>query len=257
MAVAYAAVLAAFVAANRRTLRLDTFAVAALVCFGLFVVFPRDVGGAGGTDLRWLLPAYLLPFCGTASVPVGPQRRALGVAFVACLIHAGTVSRYARRMDVQLDAYDRALAHVPAYARLLPVRDDKRTSPRVGPYDQYAFWHIIDKCGEVPGLWSKTGPGRGAPPIAHFRHFATITHTYQPPDFWTEAEPMRLDWPRIAREYDYLIGAVRNPRVRVYMASHARETFRAGDVSVYQVVAPAGARVRLDSAAVRSVCHVW
>jgi hypothetical protein len=46
-----------------KTIWKDPFFLASLMFFFLFLVFPKIVGGATATDIRWLVPAYILPFC--------------------------------------------------------------------------------------------------------------------------------------------------------------------------------------------------
>jgi len=234
MAGGYMATVLAFGYAVRRHLRLDAFLASAAVFVVLFLIFPRDVGGAGGTDIRWLVPAYLLPLC--LSSGSGPARRALLVIpFLACLAHAAVISSYTRAIDRRLDDFDTVLGQLPPQARLLPLMSDLRSYPRVSPYQQYALWHIVRKRGQVPGLWSLTGAREGDPVISHFQHFTTLKHTYQPPLRWGTTVFFPLDWQRIAVEYDYIVQVSDDPRVQEYVGAHAREKVRRGAVILYEV----------------------
>jgi len=237
MTAAYGATLLAFAYAYRRELRLDPLIAASLVFVVLFLLFPNDIGGAGGTDVRWLIPAYLLPFCVTGT-GTRPRRTPLGIALAACLLHAGVVWSYVRTMDRQLDEYDLVLRQVPPESRLLPLISDQRSYPRVGPYQQYSMWHIIRNRGYVPGLWSLSGTRAGEPRVPHLRHFDTPRHMYYPPFRWGSTIFSPLDWNRIAAEYDYIVQVSDDDRARAYVAAHAREKLRVGAVTLYEVVAP-------------------
>ena len=81
MAGGYLVSLGVFVGVNRRTFRVDALLVSAAGFVALYLVFPYSVDGAGFVDIRWMLPAILLPFAATASGAVPQQRAWLAVPF--------------------------------------------------------------------------------------------------------------------------------------------------------------------------------
>jgi hypothetical protein len=243
MALAYGVALLAFLYSVRRDLRLDTFTVSAVAFFVLFLIFPESITGGGGVDIRWLLPAYILPFAMTGGETArAPSRALLRVALAGALAHAILVLAYARAMDARLDDYDRLIARIPAETRVLPIIADRLTHPRVDPYQQYAFWHIIRNRGQVPGLWSYTGVSDGSPKLVYFRHFEVLVHRYLPPVRWGTADFSPLDWEKISRDYDYIVQAGDDERASSILGAHSTEKARVGAMTLYEVGPPVTAR---------------
>ena len=238
MAAGFAATVLAFVYANRRARWLNPFVASSAAFLVLFLIFPKDVGGAGGTDVRWLMPAYLLPFCVPGGGMSSRGRALLAVPFAACLIHAGVIGAHTREMDRRLDDFDGVLGAIPPRARVLPLISDQASYPRVGPYQQYALWHTVRKRGQVPGLWSHAGAREGELPISHFQHFTVLKHTYHPELQWGTKTFFPLDWSRIAAEYDYIVQVSDDNRVREYIGAHSRERLRRGAVTLFEVTSP-------------------
>ena len=241
MMLAYATILIAFVVANRRALRVNSLVVSAFAFLVLFLIFPKNVGTAGGVDVRWLLPALLLPFCASSArevtKPSASQDRALLIALGACVISGTLIGWQAHIRDPLLDDFDRVLAELPAGARLLPIVADRHGHPRIGTYQEYAFWHIIRRNGFVPGLFSYYGSRIGDDPFPHFAHF-TISRAYMPPYEWGLTTFTPLDWRRIDCEYNYIVQAGDDERVRAYLAQNATLVARAGAISLFRVGAP-------------------
>lgn len=238
MGAGYAAALAGFVLANRGRLRLDAFVVAAAAFVALFVVFPRTIPAAGDIDVRWLLPAYLLPFCMAGAAERGRQRGALVALLAACLLHAGVVHRSAVAIDRELAAFDAVLAQLPAGSRVLPLVADGRRHGRVSPYLHYAHWHTVARDGRVPALFSLVGTREGDLPYKHFAHFRARRQLYFPRNDWGTRDFSPLDWTRIAADYDFIVQAGDDHRVRAYLSAHARPALRAGEVTLYRVAPP-------------------
>lgn len=241
MMLAYAAIVVAFVLANRRALRMNSLVVSACAFFVLFLIFPKNVGSAGGVDIRWLLPALLLPFCASSSHevtrPAASQNRALLIALGACVASGALIGWQAHTRDRLLDDFDRVLGELPVGARLLPIVSDGHPNPRVGTYQEYAFWHIIRRDGFVPGLFSYNGTRIGDDPFPHFAHF-TITLSYLPPYEWGLTTFTPLDWQRIDQEYNYIIEAGDDARVRAYLARHATLVARTGAMTLFRAASP-------------------
>jgi hypothetical protein len=247
MMAAYATIVVAFLLANQRALRVNSLVVSACAFFVIFLIFPKNVGSAGAVDVRWLLPALLLPFCASSGPevtrPVVSQTHALLIALGACVASGALIGWQAHTRDPLLDDFDRVLSEVPVGARLLPIVADRRANPRVGTYQEYAFWHIIRRDGFVPGLFSYYGSRLGDDPFPHFAHF-TIARAYMPPYQWGLITFAPLDWKSIDQEYNYIIQAGNDERVRAYLAQHATLVARTGAITLFRVGAPheSGAR---------------
>jgi hypothetical protein len=238
MGVGYGLSVAAFLVGNWRTLRADVLLYSAAVFLLLFVVFPYQLDGAGFVDLRWLLPAILLPFCATATGPVAPQRALLAVPFAAVLAHAAFMQRAATAIDGELASYRQVLNAVPPDARLLPLIVEPQWRQRLSPYRHFALWHTIEGGGRVPGLLSEENRYDTNPPaLTHkfFGHFREPTILYYPDERWGTERIFPLDWPRIATDYDYVIEAGADSRTRAALDEHADKIDSAGDVALYRV----------------------
>jgi len=238
MGVGYGLSVAAFLARNWRTLRADVLLCSAAVFLLLFVVFPYQIDGAGFVDMRWLLPAILLPFCATAAGPVAPQRILLVIPFTAVLVHAAFVQHAATVIDGELAEYRQVLDAVPAGARLLPLIVEPQWRQRLSPYRHFALWHTIDGGGRVSGLLTEENRYDTNPPaLSHkfFGHFREPTILYYPDERWGTERIFPLDWPRIATDYDYVIEAGADPRTRDALDGHADKVDSAGDVALYRV----------------------
>jgi hypothetical protein len=235
LAAGWLASLAAFLYVNRSALRVDAIVVSSLAFLLLFAISPTSVGSAGGVDVRWLLLAYLLPFCASERRPTPPQRSALAVVLLASVIHAGVVWHEVRRRDRLLADFDDVLSRVPRGARLLPIVADGRPGPRVGVYDEYAYWHVVRNGGRVPGLFNYNGTRPGDAPFTHFAHFEIRARRYVPPFRWGVRSFAPLDWDQIGRDYDYVIVAGADPRVTGQLDAHALVQQREGLITLYRV----------------------
>lgn len=235
MAAGYAVAAVGFLLANRGRLRLDTMVAAAAALLTLYFLFPRTILPARDIDLRWLLPAYLVPFAATGAARAREQRPALVALLAACLLHAGVVRWVARDVDRQLDGFDAVLAQLPPRSRVLPLVTDARRYRRISPFLHYAHWHTVARDGRVPGTFSLLGTRAGDRPYTHFAHFRARRQLYFPPNDWGTVDYSPLDWDRIAAEYDYIVQAGDDARVRAYLSAHARPELRVGEVALYRV----------------------
>jgi hypothetical protein len=210
----------------------------------VYFLSPRYIIGGGDVDVRWLPPAYLLPFC--APTNAAPPRASLLKALTAvCIVHALVVFGWARRIDRDLDDYDAVIATVPPTAPVLALSTDLRRFGRVRPYEYYGLWHTIRGGGQVPGLFSGTGMRRDGPPMHHFDHFRVVYQPYQPAPRWGELSWEPLDCAAIRHDYAYIIQAGIDPRSAALIRSCAHEERRLGQITLYRV-APA------DSVATRA-----
>jgi hypothetical protein len=238
MAGAYLVALVALLRSAERRWRLETFTAASLLFVLLYTVSPRDAAGAGDVDVRWLMAVYLLPFCAAA-----PHRRPapalLCALTVACVGHAAVVWRQANVIERELRDYARVLRMLPPETRVLPLVTDGRRHGRVSPYLHFALWHVIQADGRVPGLFNEFGQRDGDPINEHFGHFRIPVHRYYPLDRWGFVDFTPLDWPRIGREYDFVVQAGRDPQATRAIAAGAEERVRVGDVTLYTVRRPA------------------
>ena len=245
MMAGYGASLIAFLVVNRRTLRVDAMLGSAAAFVVLFLIFPYRVDGAGFVDMRWLLPAILLPFCAVAVGPVVPQRALLAIPFVATLVHAAVIQRASARIDSELAVYRHVLSDVPAGARLLPLIAEPQHGRRLSPYRHFALWHTIAGGGRVPGLLTEEERYDTNPPsLPHkfFGHFREPALLYYPDEQWGTDRMFPLDWHRITTDFDYVIEAGTDPRVRTVLDAHADKIDSAGDVALYRVRAGGVAR---------------
>jgi len=229
MGIGYAIALAGLVAQHRSRRLLDPFVLSAPVFVALYLLSPRT----WNIDLRWLPPAYILPFCATTWAPP-PRRRTITWLFAFCVLHSLTVAWYARVIRHQLHDFDIALAQLPRGARVLPlVSDDRRY--RVRPYYHYAMWHTIRTSGRVGGLFSRDGAREGDGTYTHLSHFEVEQVPYFPLYDWGTTIFDPLDCGRIARDYDYVIQAGQDPRARSLIERCATPAFIVGDIAGYRV----------------------
>jgi len=229
--------LAAFQLLRRpRSEFFTTFMLCAPAFLLVYLVSPRSVIGAGDVDVRWLPPAFLLPFCApTTSRP--PGRALLRVLLAACLAHVLIVLSWARRIDPDLDAYDAVIAALPRDARVLPLSTDQGRFGRVRPYEYYELWHTIRNGSQVPGLFSGTGMRREGPPMHHFDHIRVRYQPYQPPPQWAERATEPLDCTAVRHDYTYVIQAGADPWAAGRIAACARMERRIGPITLYRVTA--------------------
>jgi hypothetical protein len=242
----YAASLVAFLGVNRRTLRADVMLASAIAFLILFLVFPYRVDGAGFVDMRWLLPALVLPFCAAASGPVPAQRSWLALPCLATLLHVGVVRHESMRLDPQLRAYRELIDAVPAGARLLPIVADREQDGRLDPFRHFALWHTIDGGGRVSGLLTEEDRYDTNPPgLSHkfFGHFREPVLLYYPDERWGTQVPYppdSLDWRRLDADYDYIVVAGSDPSARAAVAAHAALVAQRGEFALYHVGAVRG-----------------
>jgi hypothetical protein len=215
---------------------LTTFILCAPAFLVVYLVSPRSIIGAGDVDVRWLPPAFLLPFCApTTARPPGPML--LRLLLAACLAHALTVLLWARRIDPDLDAYDVVISAVPRDASILPLSTDQGRFGRVRPYEYYGLWHTIRGGGQVPGLFSGTGMRREGPPMHHFDHIRVRYQPYQPPPEWAKQAAEPLDCGAIRHDYAYVIQAGIDPWAARMIGACARMERRVGPITLYRVTA--------------------
>lgn len=235
LATGWAVSLTAFLFINRADLRFDAIVVSSIAFLALAAISPRSVGAAGGVDVRWLLFAYLLPFCATSEGRPRAQRAGIWLVLLASLVHAGVVHRSTRARDRMLDDVDRVLSLLPDGTRLLPIVADGNAHPRVGTYNEYAYWHVIRKAGRVPGLFNFDGTRPGDARFTHFAHFEVRAQPYMPPYEWGTATFTPLDWARIGDDYDYILQAGSDARVTRELERHAGLRHREGAITLYEV----------------------
>jgi hypothetical protein len=219
-----------------RTELLTTFMLCAPGFLLVYLVSPRSIIGAGDVDVRWLPPAFLLPFCAPTATR-RPGATLLRLLFAACIAHAVTVLLWARRIDPDLDAYDVVISALPPEASILPLSTDRGRFGRVRPYEYYGLWHTIRGGGQVPGLFSGTGMRREGPPMHHFDHIRVRYQPYQPPTDWANPGAEPLDCAAIRHDYAYVIQAGVDPWAARKIGACARMERRIGPITLYRVTA--------------------
>ena len=226
----FAVALGGLIAGSRGARGLDAFTLSAAAFIVLYLISPRT----WNIDLRWLPPAYLLPFCRPSS-GAPPSRKLLAVVFGFCVAHALTVGWYAGAIRGRLTDFDTALERLPRTARVLPFVADQREF-RVRPYYHYALWHTIRTSSQVGGLFSRDGVREGEGTYTHLSHFRIHPVPYFPLYDWGTTVFDPLDCRRIARDYDYIVQAGVNPVVRELIERCGVETFTVGDITAYRVI---------------------
>jgi hypothetical protein len=235
----YALAFILFLKTNPKPRWFSTWGWSIAAFFALYFIFPANLPGAGYLDMRWLLPAFLLPF-----VLAGGEGRRVSTGIVTTLLVASIINslilaRSVRTIDHELDDYAAALDKLPAGKAIFPiVADENRWGPRVLPYRHFAFWYQIERGGRVPSLFNYGGDGNKAPSLSFMPYFEETKHLYPPPPGWNGGLAQQreaLDWPTILEEYDYVIVAGPDPRVRQEVSAHTREAYSVGEISVFAV----------------------
>ena len=227
MAGGYLASLATFLATNRRDLRFDGSALAVIALLGLFLIFPVGAKGIWNLDVRFLLPAFLLPFC------ISPHSRSLNrkitlmVPFLACLSNDLIVYREIHRIDRALSDYAKALTQVPSGSTVLPLISEPYLGVPI--FLHFAHWHVIEGRGRVPHTFA-------APEFFFLKHFQIKTPPLYCTDLdWGFRKFTPLDGNRIAHDYEYIIHVGDNPQVAKMIESYGRLVARVGKITVYHV----------------------
>jgi hypothetical protein len=234
MAGGYLVALAVFLIAYRRSLRPGPVGLSALAFLALYFAFPVAVGGTCDLDLRFLLPALLLPFCAEGAADEAPGRRWWLLPWAACLANFVLVAGPVRAIDGELAAYREALDRLPEGSAVLPLDGDDGRHGRVRPYRYFAHWLLIAGRGRVPGTFA-------APDYSFYDHFRrTGPDLYEPDPEWGEKDFPPLDWAAIRSQYQYVVLAGEAPRAAALVAQGARPVARAGGVTVYRVEPTAG-----------------
>ncbi len=243
MAGGYAVALALFLREEGRAALRHPVGLAALALLAVYVVWPLSFGETRAVDARWLLAVYALPFCAAAADGRAPSARALGAVAALAVLHAGAVFAIGRRLDRDLDAYDRVLARVPVGARVLPLVTPTRRHPdRVTPYLHHAQWHVANRGGRVAGFFGVDGLVDDGYSYSHLAHVRERDRFYFYPETWGADSAPPLPWARIWRDADAVIHAGDDdPRVRAEVGAHGRAVYRDGDVTLY-APSPAGGR---------------
>ena len=227
----YALALGLFLRTNPRPSLKTTWGLSVLAFLALYLIFPANLPGAGYLDMRWLVPALLLPFVLAGREAKAPSLSAVMALLVACLVNTVILARSDHAIDHELDDYAAALNQLPPAKNVLPlVADDLRWGPRVLPYRHFAFWYQIERGGREPGLF-------GWPKESFMPYFEETGSLYDPQG-WDGGrvegrEP--LDWERILAQYDYVIVAGPDPRVRQEVSAHTQVAYSVGEISVYAV----------------------
>ncbi len=229
MAGGYLLALGAFLVAYRRSLRPGPVGLSALAFLALYFAFPVAVGGTCDLDLRFLLPALLLPFCAEGAPDEAPGRRWWLLPWAACLANFALVAGPVREIDGELAAYREALDRLPAGSAVLPLDGDDGRHGRVRPYRYFGHWLLISGRGRVPGTFA-------APDYSFHDHFRrTGPDLYEPEPEWGERDFSPLDWKAVRAQYQYVLLAGHAPRAVELVEEGARPVGGSGEVTVYRV----------------------
>lgn len=240
--VTYLGALVLFLRTNPRPHWIGTWGLAVAAFVALYLIFPPNMWGTGYLDMRWLMPAFLLPFCMAEWSGNRVRTSVLVALLVGSVINSVILSRGVHTIDRELDDYATALERLPPGRNVFPVvADEQRWGPRVIPYRHFAFWYQIENGGRVPSLFNFGGDGGGAPPQTFMPYFQETAHLYPPPGGWSGGmtrDTDAVDWSRVTDEYDYVIVAGNDPRMHREVAAHARPDFTVGEIAVYAIARP-------------------
>ena len=251
----YVASAAAYWRATHGAKRTDAFTLAALALLGIYFVFPAGKA-TGSIDVRWLLPAAILPFCAPSRSDALRGRSLWWIPAAGSLVYSAVLVSHIDRIDRQLGSYDRALSLIPPCGTLLPLIADSARNGRSIIYRSYAQWYMIRSGGRVAGLIVAEGYAPDATPNPHFAHFREPQRLYFPAESWRKAtgvvirrpphghwsevivengqpEYSNVDRDRIAREYDFVLVAGRDPTVRSLVPPGATLLGEPGGMAVY------------------------
>jgi hypothetical protein len=251
----YVASAAAYWRATRGAKRTDVFTLTALALLGIYFVFPEGKA-TGSIDVRWLLPAAILPFCAPSRLDALRSRSLWWIPAAWSLVYAAVLVPHIDRLDRQLGSYDRALSLIPPCGTLLPLIADSARNGRSIIYRSYAQWYMIRSGGRVAGLIVAEGYSPDATPNEYFAHFREPQRLYFPEEGWRKAsgfairrpshghwtdviiengqtEYANVDRDRIAREYDFVLVEGRDPAVRKLVPPGARLLGEPGGMAVY------------------------
>ena len=232
--VAYLLALVFFWRTNKRFHWRGTWGVSIVAFLALYLIFPANLPGAGYLDMRWLIPAFMLPFLLAGRESRAPKMGVVAILLAAALINTALLSRSVHAIDHELDDYAVALDRLPAGKAIFPiVADDMRWGPRVVPYRHFAFWYQIERGGREPGLF-------GWPVQSFMPYFEETDPPYDPMgwDGGPEHTQEPLDWRRISADYDFVVVAGPDARVRADVSAHTQPAYSVGDIAVYATTRP-------------------
>lgn len=236
MSVGYAASFVAMLFLRGRTFKVDAITSSAIIMVVLYLVFPHAIPGAGGVDVRWLAPCYLLLFCGRQQSPEREPRLALLIPFVACVLHSAAIGWTARHIDHDLDRFEVALTHVPPGTNLLPLGEEAKEYYKVPVMEHFVLWHTILAHGRGPGLFNYYDATYQDPLNHHLAHFIEPKHLFLADLEWGTPHDMPgLPWPRIDKEYDYILQLAGGTRAEAYLRQHADEVWHDSTLVLYRV----------------------
>ncbi len=224
----YVASLSAFVWGNRRALKCDGAVLASLFLLGFFAIFPVAAKGTYDLDVRFLLPAFLLPFAVASSEEQASRTSWLFVPFVLCLINDAAVYRETRTIDRSLTEYAQVLDRIPSGKNVLPLVCDK-SRRGVSIYRHFAQWRTIKNQGRVASLFS-------APGTPYYEHFKLSGKPlYYPGVHWGLTEFPPLNPEALAQDYDYIVQIGENKQASTLIEPHASLAFTSGIFKVYHI----------------------
>lgn len=239
MSVGYGASLAAMLYLRKHTFQVDALTASAIIMFVLYLLFPHAIPGAGGVDVRWLAPAYLLLFCGRQRYAEPEPRLALLIPFAACVLHTAAIGWTARAIDRDLDQFEVALTHVPPRTSLLPLGEEVKMYYKVPVMEHFVLWHVIRAQGRGPGLFNFHDATYQDPLNHHLAHFIEPRHLFLADLQWGEPNDMPgLPWTRIDREYDYILQLAGGSVAESYLRRHADEVWHEDAFVLYKVRKP-------------------
>lgn len=221
----------------RRRTQLNDFIGLPVVFLALYAVFPVVALGGYDVDMRFLLPAFLFPFCVVGQKSrndMASNHAALFVPWIACFIHLIVIFQHGKEVDRSLDDYNTLLSKIPAQTSVLAlvVQEPYR---RLNPYRHYVHWHAIRNSGKTGQLFcGNCGSGE------QLSHFTLKKPLYAPDIHWGTQHVQPLDWKRIQDDYDYVVLAGVNADASTILETHAKRVHQVGHFSLYIHSTPKG-----------------
>jgi hypothetical protein len=205
----FALAMLAHLSLSWRAVARSPLGVSALVFLILYFAFPASALGAYDADIRFLMPAFMLPFC----VP-GTNRRSGGQGLVSALVliaiiaHAVVVYWVGHKVDADLRDERRLLRAIPSGQHLLALVTDGRRFGRIDPFRHFALWYTIDHPeSRVNSLFD-----RGSAP--HLAHFEANPPLYDPGTHWGTVMFDKLSIADIRRDYTLVLSSGCEPLAR-------------------------------------------
>jgi hypothetical protein len=182
----------------------------------VYIALPVETGGVYDVDNRalpyattFLVIAFLVAYDGIVSA----GRLAAFTAMTACALNLGILAANMVPENAFLTDYRKLTRQIPDGASTFPVA----TRPAVGRYQSTAHagaFATLEAAGLTPYLFAADLN----PPMSYFSY--REPRPYAPSTFWYYRGDDKVDWPRIAMSYDFIL--VTKPVDIAHIATRAK-----------------------------------